>query len=128
MQKITQNVYVETGFRGCNVGFVVTEEGVVMIDTPQMPSDAVKWHEEVARHGTVRDLINTEPDAEHWTGNYFFEGAVVAHEGTRKAILAASVGQGLPLASRRPSPECISLPDSWSGGFSRSALQRAETG
>ena len=34
MQRISENVYAETGFRGCNPGFVVTSEGVVMIDTP----------------------------------------------------------------------------------------------
>jgi cyclase len=93
MQRITNNVYAETGFRGCNPGFVVTTEGVVMIDTPQMPADAIKWREEVAKHGRVRYLINTEPHGDHFTGNFFFEGTVVAHEGTRQAILAASVEQ-----------------------------------
>jgi len=93
MQKITRNVYAETGFRGCNPGFVVTKEGVVMIDTPQMPKDALKWRDEIAKHGPVRYLINTEPHGDHFTGNYFFEGTVVAHEGTREAILAASAEQ-----------------------------------
>ncbi len=93
MQKITDNVYVETGFRGCNPGFVVTRDGVVMIDTPQIPSEAIRWRDEIAKHGTVRYLINTEPHGDHFTGNHFFEGTVVAHEGTREAILAASVEQ-----------------------------------
>jgi cyclase len=93
MQKIGQNVYAETGFRGCNPGFVVTNEGVVMIDTPQMPADAVRWRDEIAEHGPVRYLINTEPHGDHFAGNYFFEGTVVAHQGTREAILAASVEQ-----------------------------------
>ncbi len=93
MQKITDNVYAETGFRGCNPGFVVTKEGVVMIDTPQMPADAIKWRDEIAKHGPVKYLINTEPHGDHFTGNYFFKGTVVAHEGTREAILAASVEQ-----------------------------------
>lgn len=91
MQQITRNVYAETGFRGCNPGFVVTKEGVVMIDTPQMPADAMRWRDEIARHGEVRYLINTEPHGDHFTGNCFFGGTVVAHEGTREAILAASV-------------------------------------
>jgi len=91
MEKITANVYAETGFRGCNPGFVVTRDGVVMIDTPQMPVDAAGWREEIARHGPVRFLINTEPHGDHFSGNHFFEGTVVAHEGTREAILAASV-------------------------------------
>jgi len=93
MEKITDNVYAETGFQGCNPGFVVTKEGVVMIDTPQMPADAIGWRDEISKHGTVRYLINTEPHGDHFSGNCFFEGTVVAHEGTREAILATSVEQ-----------------------------------
>ena len=29
--------------RGCNHGFVTTSDGVVMIDTPHKPSDALRW-------------------------------------------------------------------------------------
>jgi cyclase len=58
MQKITANVYVETGFRGCNTSFVVTGEGVVMIDTPMVPADAKKWAAEIAKYGPVRYVIN----------------------------------------------------------------------
>ena len=93
MQKISKNVYADTSLRGCNPGFVVTKEGVVMIDTPQMPADAISWRGEIAKHGPVRYLINTEPHGDHFTGNHFFEGTVVAHEGTREAILASSVEQ-----------------------------------
>ncbi len=108
MQKITENVYAETGFWGCNPGFVVTKEGVVMIDTPQMPTDAVRWRDEIAKHGTVRYLINTEPHSDHFTGNYFFEGTVVAHEGTREAILAASVEQ-LKERLKQTAPDSLPL-------------------
>lgn len=93
MQRITENVYAETGFRGCNPGFVVTKDGVVMIDTPQMPTDAVGWRDEIAKYGRVRYLINTEPHGDHYTGNFFFKGTVVAHEGTREAILNSSAEQ-----------------------------------
>ncbi len=90
MERISKNVYAETGFRGCNPGFVITSEGVVMIDTPQMPADAIAWREVIARHGAVRYLINTEPHGDHFTGNCFFDGTVVAHEGTSQAIAAAA--------------------------------------
>jgi cyclase len=93
MQKIAKNVYAETDFRGCNPGFVVTRDGVVMIDTPQMPTDAIKWRDIIAKHGPIRYLINTEPHGDHFSGNCFFKGIVVAHEGTRQAILAASAVQ-----------------------------------
>ena len=108
MQKISDNVYAETGFRGCNPGFVVTREGVVMIDTPQVPTDAIKWRDEIAKHGPVRYLINTEPHGDHFTGNHFFEGTLVAHEGTREAILAASAEQ-LKERLKQTAPEDLSL-------------------
>lgn len=88
MQQLTKNVFVETGVRGCNHGFVTTSDGIVMIDTPQKPTDAIQWREEIARHGSVRYLFNTEPHADHWTGNAFFAGTVVAHEGVRERILS----------------------------------------
>ncbi len=108
MQKIADNVYAETGFQGCNLGFVVTREGVVMIDTPQMPADAIRWRDEIAKYGPVRYLINTEPHGDHITGNYFFVGTVVAHEGTREAILAASVEQ-LKERLKQTAPDSLPL-------------------
>ncbi len=113
MEKVTENVFVETGFRGCNVGFVVTKDGVVMIDTPMMPREALEWRERIARYGTVRYLINTEPHGDHFTGNCFFEGTLIAHEGTRQAMLAASVDQ-LKEYLKVADPESLSLMDKFS--------------
>jgi cyclase len=99
LQRVSENVYAETGFRGCNPGFCVTSAGVVMIDTPQMPPDALAWREEIDRHGSVLYLINTEPHGDHFTGNCFFEGTVVAHEGVREAVRTA--GADIEGARRR---------------------------
>lgn len=93
MKKVAANVYVETEFRGCNASFVVTGEGIVIIDTPQVPSEAKKWRDEIARHGEVVYVINTEPHGDHYSGNIYFGGTVVGHEGTREAVLAARVEQ-----------------------------------
>ena len=93
IQQISVNVHVETGVRGCNHSFVVTSEGVVMIDTPQFPADALKWREEIARFGPVLYIINNEPHGDHVAGNYFFKGIVIAQEGTRAAVLATPVKQ-----------------------------------
>jgi glyoxylase-like metal-dependent hydrolase (beta-lactamase superfamily II) len=57
MQKITNNVYAGVTFRGCNSSFVVTTEGVVMIDTPMVPAKAKKWREEAERYGEIRYII-----------------------------------------------------------------------
>lgn len=113
MQKVTDNVYAETQFVGCNPGFVVTSEGVVMIDTPQMPADAINWRDEIAKHGAVRYIMITEPHGDHFTGAHFFEGTIVAHEGTREAILASSVEQ-LKERLEQTSPESLPLLDGFS--------------
>lgn len=90
MQQVSTNVYVETGFRGCNPGFVTTADGIVMVDSPQKPSDCVKWREEMRAKGEVHYIINTEPHADHYTGNAFFPGAVIAHQGTREVLSTVS--------------------------------------
>jgi cyclase len=93
MEKISENVYVETSFTGCNVGFIVTGSGVVMVDTPMIPEDAIKWRDEIAAYGPVRYLINSEPHLDHFAGNHFFDGTVIAHEGIRKAILPTTIDE-----------------------------------
>ncbi|MFC1932219.1 MBL fold metallo-hydrolase [Chloroflexota bacterium] len=113
MQKVTDNVYAETGFQGCNCGFVVTKEGVVMIETPQMPAEAIGWRDEIAKHGQVQYLINTEPHGDHFAGNHFFKGTIVAHEGTREAILASSVEQ-LKARIKQSAPDSLPLLEGFS--------------
>ncbi len=90
MQKISENVYVETGFTGCNIGFITTASGVVMVDTPMVPDDAATWRREIAPFGSVRYLVNSEPHLDHFSGNRYFDGTIIAHEGIRKAIISAS--------------------------------------
>ena len=91
MHQLTKNVYVETCIRGCNHGFVTTSDGVVLIDTPHKPSDALKLKAEIAKHGKLRYIINTEPHGDHWTGNAYFDVPVIAHEGVRTRILGTNM-------------------------------------
>lgn len=87
MQQLTSNVFVETGVKGCNFGYVTTSDGLVMIDSPHKPSDAMKLKAEIATKGELRYIINTEPHGDHWTGNAFFGVPAVAQEGVRTRIL-----------------------------------------
>jgi cyclase len=82
MERVTHNVFAETKSRGCNPGYVVTDEGVVVIDTPQLPTRALNMLKEVEEKGPIRYLINTEHHLDHIFGNYFFrgKGIVVSHE------------------------------------------------
>ena len=108
MQKVSANVYAETGFCGCNPGFVITEEGIVMIDSPQRPTDALKWRDEMKGKGQIRYLINTEPHLDHVAGNFFFPGVVVSHQGTREALTSVSTDEIMERA-KSIDPESLSL-------------------
>jgi glyoxylase-like metal-dependent hydrolase (beta-lactamase superfamily II) len=99
MEQLTSNVFVETQIRGCNHGFVTTSEGVVMIDSPHKPSDALKLKAEIAKHGELRYIINTEPHGDHWTGNAFFDAPVIAHEGVRDRILSTDLEEHIARVS-----------------------------
>lgn len=86
MQQVSDRVYVETAFRGCNVGVLVTSEGLVLIDSPQHPVDALKWRSELEGKGPILYVINTEHHLDHVVGNHFFPGVVVSTQGTRDAL------------------------------------------
>jgi cyclase len=83
VEQVTENVYTNTKLRGCNPSFVTTSDGVVVIDTPQLPTKAVEMRAEAEAHGPIRYLINTEHHVDHIFGNYFFKGAgtVIHHQG-----------------------------------------------
>jgi cyclase len=82
MQQLTKDVYAETNVRGANVGFVVTGEGVVLIDSPMVPSDARWWREQIAEitDQEIIYLINTDHHRGHVLGNQYLTTAVIAHE------------------------------------------------
>jgi len=86
MKKIKDNIYVETGFLGCNPSFVVTSNGIVMIDTPQKPSEAFRWRKEIQTFGDIAYIINTDHHADHAIGNYYFDADIIMHENTAKKL------------------------------------------
>ena len=93
MEQITANVFMENQIRGCNHGFVTTSDGIVMIDSPHKPSDALKLKADLENRGELRYIINTEPHGDHWTGNAFFDAPVIAHEGVRDRILNTNIAE-----------------------------------
>ena len=97
MKAITENVYVETQWSsdtyplaGSNSSFVTTSEGIVMIDAPLVPVNAIEWREVIAGKGKLVYLINNEHHIDHTLGDYFFQGTIISHEETRKSLVEAS--------------------------------------
>ncbi len=118
MEKVVNGIFAETGIYGCNPGFIVTPEGVVMVDTPQKPSDWLYWKEAISVHGPVRWLINTEYHWDHTMGNPYFGGIVVAHDATYRDFFQVSSiwGFGIEGAQswiKHSDPEGVSIADNY---------------
>jgi cyclase len=81
MESVTPNVYTTTKLRGCNPSFVTTADGVVVVDTPQLPTKAVAMRGMAEAKGPIRYIVNTEHHVDHIFGNFYFRGAgtVVNH-------------------------------------------------
>ena len=97
MHQVTENVFVETGFRGCNPGFLVTSEGLVLIDTPFRPTDGAGYKNALEKYGPVKYLINTEPHFDHISSNFLFDATYVAQQGTRERMADCATTTLLPV-------------------------------
>jgi len=86
MERVRENIFVETGWRGANSSFITTSEGVVLIDIPPDIDKAKEWYKEIARHGEIRYVINTELHHDHWITNSIFGGVAITHEITREMM------------------------------------------
>lgn len=93
MRRVSDNVFTEIYYWGCNPGFLVTDDGVVMIDTPQQPIDAVRWRERLAERGPIRLLVNTEPHTDHISGNAYFPGVEVIGQAGLKTRYEEAIPQ-----------------------------------
>ena len=76
MQQLGKRIFVETAYDWANVAAVVTDEGVVLIDSPVRPSDSKHWQNAVRdlHPKGVRYLITTDYHGDHVTGSAFIEG------------------------------------------------------
>ncbi len=65
------------------MGFIITGEGVILIDTPMLPDQAHVWLEEIRKRTDqeIKYIINTDHHRGHIIGNQYFPMAtVIAHE------------------------------------------------
>ena len=100
MIQISENVFAETGIHACNLGLIITREGNILIDTPMIARDAIKWRDEVNKKGEVRYLINTEEHADHTENSHFLPGLLITHERTRETLAKVAIEEVLERAKR----------------------------
>jgi cyclase len=89
MIEIDDNILVETEKLGSNNAIVCTPEGLVLVDTPHRPSDALRWRRLVESLGPVEYLLQTDHHIDHTMGNYWIPGRIVSHEMTRERLMNA---------------------------------------
>jgi len=84
MDKLTPQVFVEPGYRGCTVGAIVTPIGIVCVDTPLLPADARRWRARLAElsNQPIVYTIYTDGHRDRVLGQQWLGGLVVAHEAT----------------------------------------------
>ena len=90
-QKVKEGIYVYVGKEfNSNCGVVLTQEGVVLIDSGHNPTDSRAILNAVKKLTSmpVRFLIDTEPHPDHTTGHFVFSppAIVIAHEGATESM------------------------------------------
>ena len=94
LQEIAENVfaYVHSGVGWdiCNSGFIVEEDGVMVIDAMMVASLVDPYIKEIRKvtDKPIRYVVNTHHHVDHSFGNQFYLPAeVVSHRGCREAML-----------------------------------------
>ena len=89
-EELASGIFINTHYRGCTPGFVHTEEGIVMIDAPLIPKQAMDWRDQIEDEYPGEPLlfmINTDHHRGHALGNqYFMPCQVIAHERAHKEM------------------------------------------
>jgi cyclase len=97
IRKLEDGVYVYVGKNfNSNCGIVLTQEGVVLIDSGHSPTDSRAILQAVKKLTPlpVRFLIDTEPHPDHTTGHFVFSppAAIVAAEGAGDSMRSRERG------------------------------------
>jgi cyclase len=89
-EELAPGIFINTHYRGCTPGFIYTEEGIVLVDAPLIPKQAVDWREQIAAEypdDPLLFMINTDHHRGHALGNqYFMPCKVIAHERAHKEM------------------------------------------
>lgn len=89
-EELAPGVFINTNYRGCTPGFIYTDEGIMMVDAPLIPKQAIDWRQQIESEYPGHPLlfmINTDHHRGHALGNqYFMPVKVIAHERAYKEM------------------------------------------
>jgi glyoxylase-like metal-dependent hydrolase (beta-lactamase superfamily II) len=90
--EVAPDLYFNYDYGGSNSAVLVTEAGILVVDTRMHPDDAERLLDEIRRisDAPIRWVINSQFHGDHYMGNAVFarEGAtIIAHRDTQEVIL-----------------------------------------
>jgi cyclase len=89
-EELAPGIFINTHYRGCTPGFIYTEEGIIMVDAPLIPKQALDWRQQIEAEYPGQPflfMINTDHHRGHALGNqYFMPVKVIAHERAHKEM------------------------------------------
>ena len=89
-EELAPGVFINSFYRGCTPGFVYTEEGIILIDAPLIPEQALDWRAQIEDEypgELFLYLINTDHHRGHALGNqYYMPVTVIAQERAHKDV------------------------------------------
>lgn len=101
MIRVTNNVFAETRYAGCNVGCVITEQGPVLIDTPMLPEDARELRDQLQQLSRldIAYIVYTHQHFDHVMGSAFLTKRTIAYQGAISGIryLKTNLGKEISL-------------------------------
>lgn len=96
--QVSERIWMLSG-RGGNIGVIITDDGVVVIDT-QFENAAPALVEQISTltDQPIRYIINTHVHGDHVGGNAYMQqyGMVIAHQNTYDRMLSRWEGEGAP--------------------------------
>jgi glyoxylase-like metal-dependent hydrolase (beta-lactamase superfamily II) len=125
----------------CNAAVIVTDDGVIVVDSHSKPSAARALYQEIqsVTKKPVKKVINTHFHWDHWQGNEAYAGAeVIASERTKTNLTKPDAGVGgvpyiekqianMPKEIQQIKDDIMKAPDAATKARLESSLSQAES-
>lgn len=89
MERIAENIYVETTYEGVNVGAIITTQGIIAIDTPTYPRQARDWAmrlQSMAARPVIYTIL-TDYHSDRILNTRWLNAPVIAHQVTADKLV-----------------------------------------
>jgi glyoxylase-like metal-dependent hydrolase (beta-lactamase superfamily II) len=86
MRRIAPSIYLETKYPGVQLGAVVTDDGLFLIDSPVRADDGRDWLAALSEYGKPRYLALLDSHPDRVLGARIFDFPIVAHDWTLETM------------------------------------------